>query len=65
MTEEKIDSIIELAKKHVVELLTELSDEERQKIFRQFCRNCCTYLNGEKDWSGRNYCYMCSPDPRD
>lgn len=42
--------------------LKSLTDEERRALFSEFCRSCGIYIE-ESDWSGLNYCYLCSPDP--
>lgn len=49
----------------LVEALRSLSDEDREKVMKQFCRSCHTFLGEQICWSGQNYCYMCSPDPRE
>ena len=49
----------------VIAALRAMSEEDRQKVYDAFCRSCNTYIGEDKDWSGRNYCYMCSPDPRE
>lgn len=60
-----LNHIVQVAKNHLVELLNGISIEERQTVMKQFCRSCSIFLNGEKDWTGKNYCYICSPDPKD
>lgn len=46
----------------LLERLKALSEEDRQKLFEYFCRSCAVFIE-ESDWSGRNYCACCSPDP--
>lgn len=55
---------LNLKERNLVEVLRSLSEDERRKIMRNFCRVCYTEID-HTDWSGSNYCHMCSPDPRD
>jgi hypothetical protein len=50
--------------KKAVELLRSLTEDEREEVLESFCRACHVPID-EPDWSGRNYCLSCSPDPRD
>ncbi len=55
----------ELKKINNINLLAQikqLSGEDRELLFSNFCRNCSADIE-EPDWTGLNYCYMCSPDP--
>jgi hypothetical protein len=50
--------------KQAIELLCSMTEDEREKALENFCCACHTPIDGP-DWSGRNYCLSCSPDPRD
>jgi hypothetical protein len=45
-----------------VAALRKLSQEERKEVLQKFCRDCLTPIPFG-DWSGRNFCVMCSPGP--
>ncbi len=49
----------------VVVYLASLPEEKRKEILHWFCRSCGTPLRDGMDWSGQNYCYICSPDPKE
>jgi hypothetical protein len=44
--------------------LVYMSIEDRKKLLNQYCRNCAKEIYST-DWSGKNYCDQCSPDPKD
>jgi len=48
----------------LVEMLKALNDDERTEVLNNFCRSCGTYIQSS-DWADLNYCYSCSPDPRE
>lgn len=48
----------------LVTALTNLPEAARLAVLRHFCRACGDPID-RPDWSGRNYCSGCSPDPGD
>lgn len=46
----------------LVDQVKNLSEKEKEEFFSNFCRSCHTVID-DLDWSGRNYCASCSPDP--
>ncbi len=48
----------------LVERLATLREEDMKRVLAFFCRSCGVRITGP-DWSDRNFCYRCSPDPRE
>ncbi len=51
-----------IAVKEAISILGKLTRDDRKKALSGFCRECSRQIE-RPDWSGRNYCIDCSPDP--
>lgn len=51
--------------KELIEELKKLSDDDKKKVLGSFCKDCMSFIGEESDWTGSNYCFMCSPDPKE
>lgn len=49
----------------IADALNNLPEDDRNRILNLYCQQCHVYIGDDADWSGRNFCASCSPDPEE